>query len=66
MRRGSRASLCLAAVNHDRASPHVFLLIDAQLLNAGTVKSGRNEGINELSDNFLVLLRLRGERAKAK
>ena len=48
-RRGSRASLCLAAVNHDRAGPHVFLLIDAQLVDLGTIKHDRHKGISGLT-----------------
>jgi len=44
------------------------LLVDAQLVNLGTVKSIRNERVRGVSDNFLFLLRLGacGERAKAR
>ena len=66
MRRGSRASLCLATVDHDGAGTHVFLLIDAQLVDFRTIKHGRHKGINGLIGPCMVLLRLRGERAKAQ
>src|SRR5206468_11221507 len=64
--RGSCTSLCLTAGNHDGPSPEVFLLVDAQLANAGTVKSDRNEGVCGVGDNVILLLRLCGESAKAR
>ena len=66
MGRGSRSSLRLAAVNHDGAGTHVFLLINAQLADLRTIKHCRHERISGLTNNCMVLLRLRGERAKAQ
>ena len=60
----------LAAGHHDGASTEVFLLVDAQLMNFGTVKSNRNERVCGAGDNLILLLRLcdarsnRGKRAK--
>jgi len=51
MRRGRRTSLRLAAVNHDGAGPHVFLLINAKLADLRTIKHGRHKGINGVIDN---------------
>jgi len=65
---GSRTSLCLAAGNHDKASPEALHLVDALLVNRGTVKS-RRKALDV--DNFVLLLRFCGagsscgERAKA-
>jgi hypothetical protein len=42
------------------------LLINAQLVNARTVKSSRDERVRRLGNNCTVLLRLCGERAKAQ
>src|SRR5216684_1996892 len=63
--RRSRTALCLAAGNHDGSGPEVLLLVDAQLVNFGTVKAGRDEWVGGLGDNVLLLLRLCGESAKA-
>ncbi|PYK37735.1 MAG: hypothetical protein DME60_12095 [Verrucomicrobia bacterium] len=64
-RRRSCTALCPAAENHDGLCPHVFLLVDAQLLNAGTVKSGRHQRVDRSGSN-VMLLRLCGECAKAQ
>jgi len=42
----------LAAGDHDSAGPEVFLLVDAQLVNFGTVKSNRDERIIGAGDNL--------------
>ena len=63
-------SLSQAAGNHDSSGPHVLLLVKAQFVNLGTVKSGRNEGIHQISGS-MTLLRLcnasggYGERPKS-
>jgi hypothetical protein len=65
--RGGRCtSLCPAAGNYDGSGPHVLLLVDAQLVNAGTIKSGRDERVGRSGNNCMALLRLRGEGAKAQ
>ena len=38
-------ALCLAAVNHDRAGSEVFHLVNAELVNLGTVKPGGTSGL---------------------
>ena len=40
-----RRLLCLAAENHDRARPEVFHLVNAQLVNLGTIKTRRESGL---------------------
>ena len=42
----------LAAGHHDGASTEVFLLVDAQLMNFGTVKSNRNQRVFGKGDNL--------------
>ena len=45
----------------------VLLLVDAQLVNAGTIESGGDERVGGIRvHNRWLLLRLRGERAKAQ
>ena len=49
-----------------------ILLVDAQLVNFGTVKSGRDQRVFGVGDDLILLLRLchalreRGERAKTQ
>ena len=71
-RRNSRSptSLRLAAGNHDRAGPEAHLLVDAQFVNFGTIKSLWDQRVFGVGDDLILLLRLRdarsqcGERAK--
>ncbi len=51
-RRRRRSTRHLSAGNHDRSGPEVFLLVDAQRLNSGTVKSHRNQWVRGVGDNF--------------
>jgi hypothetical protein len=48
----------LAASNHDRSGAEIFLLVNAQLVNFGTVKSNRNQWVRGTGDNFAFLHRL--------
>jgi hypothetical protein len=56
------------AENHNGAGTEVLLLTDPHLSNLGTVKKGRNERVDRTDRTGItvVLLRLRGERPKAK
>src|SRR5205823_418064 len=48
-----------AAVNHDGASSQIFLPVNAQTMNLGTVKPGRNEWVDGgLCGHLIFLLRL--------
>src|SRR5438034_5608659 len=64
-------SLRQAAENHNGSGPKILLLVNAQLVNFGTVKPGRNERIDGVSSS-VTLLRLcnarggYGGRAKAQ
>jgi hypothetical protein len=42
------------------------LLVDAQLVNARTVKSGRDKGVGGLGDNMRLLLRLCDAKAQQR
>ena len=53
----SATLLCLAASNHDESGPETLHLVDALLVNGGTVKP-RRQALD--IDNFVLLLRLRG------
>ena len=53
--------MSLAAENHDDAGPQVFHLVDAQLMNLGTIKSWRDEPVDGLR-GVILLPRLRGIR----
>ena len=58
------ASCGLAAENHNRAGSEVFHLVDAQLVNLGTVKSRRDKRADllGLGGNPIFLLRLLGRQ----
>src|SRR5580700_711344 len=65
------ASLEQPAANHDGSGAKIFLLVNAQLVNLGTVKSGRNEGIHQISGSMTLLCLCNasggyGERQKAQ
>ena len=49
---GRETSRLQAAGNPDGSSPHVVLLVDAQLVNFGTVKSIRDKRVRGVNDNF--------------
>ena len=65
---GRRTSVALAAVKHEESPFKTLHLVDALLVNGGTVKP-RRQALD--IDNFVLLLRLRGaggnsgERSKA-
>ena len=46
-----------AAENHDGSSPKAFLLVNAELVNFGTVKSRRNERVAAIVKRAILLLR---------
>jgi len=52
---GRFTSLCLAAENHDGSGSEVLLLVDAQLVNLGTIKSRRDKGIDVITGRILLL-----------
>ena len=50
--RRSRSARYLAASDHDSSGSEVFLLIDALLVNFGTVKSNGDERVRGAGDNL--------------
>ena len=60
------ATICLAAVNHDRAGSEVFHPINAELANVGTIKSRRDKraDVLGLGDNLILRLCLCGARMR--
>ena len=57
------ATLCLAAVNHDRAGPEVLHPIDAELANLGAVEHCRNERTDGGLGRNLIFARRWGDDA---
>ena len=51
-------AFCFTAKNHNGTGPHVFLLVDAKLLNFGTVNSRRDQRIDGVAESVLLLLPL--------
>jgi len=56
-------SLELAAMNHDRAGPQVFLPVNAKLPNPGTIECDRNERVNGRPGCNAVFARRWGDNA---
>ena len=56
--RRSRNARHLAAGNHNGSGPEVFLLVDALLVNRGTVKSNGDEWVRGAGDNLTFRHRL--------
>src|SRR4029077_10611779 len=54
----SRSARHFAAGNHDGARPEVFLLVDALLVNRGTVKSNGYERVSGMGNNLTLRHRL--------
>jgi hypothetical protein len=61
--RKSFTSLELAAMNHDRASPQVFLPVNAKLPNPGTIECNRNERVERGLGCNLIFARRWGDNA---
>ena len=49
----------MAAGNHDGAGPEVQLLVYAELMNFGTIKFVRDQGVFGVGDDVIALLRSR-------